>query len=156
MGARDDLEAYRRTNLARLLFESSRVLSARANDAIRAQGFPELRDSHVQVMVHLALEGSRATELAARAGMTKQAMGRLVDEVERIGLVERSPDPADGRARLVRPTREGRRFYRVARKCIDEALGQLAADVGEARVARLQRDLAHVVRALAVVMPDEE
>jgi DNA-binding MarR family transcriptional regulator len=57
--------------------------------------------------MHLRLSGTRLTELARRASMSKQAMGQLVDEVERLGYVERVSDTTDGRAKIVRFTQAG-------------------------------------------------
>ncbi len=57
--------------------------------------------AHIHITRHLALEGSRLTDLAASAGMSKQAMGDLVTQCEAWGLVTRAPDPLDARARQV-------------------------------------------------------
>src|SRR5213079_2867713 len=76
---------------------------ALSNLAARSQ----VSAAHVHVTRHLALEGSRLTDLAARAGMSKQAMGDLVDQCEAWGLVMRVPDDRDRRARVVRFTTVG-------------------------------------------------
>lgn len=66
-----------------------------------------LRASHTQVFESLDPDGTRLTTLAERARMSHQAMGEMVDELTRHGYLERVPDPADGRARLIRPTKRG-------------------------------------------------
>ena len=66
------------------------------------------RASHAQVFEYLDPDGTRLTVLAERARMSHQAMGEMVDELIRHGFLERVPDPADGRARLIRPTARGR------------------------------------------------
>jgi hypothetical protein len=66
------------------------------------------RASHAQVFECLDPDGTRLTVLADRARMSHQAMGEMVDELTRHGFLERVPDPADGRARLIRPTARGR------------------------------------------------
>jgi|SRR4051794_25871214 DNA-binding MarR family transcriptional regulator len=73
---------------------------------VRAAGFP-VRRVHAQVFENLDPDGVRLTALADRAGMTHQAMGELVAELVGHGLLERVPDPDDGRARLVRATPAG-------------------------------------------------
>jgi MarR family transcriptional regulator, temperature-dependent positive regulator of motility len=73
---------------------------------VRDAGFP-VRRVHAQVFENLDPGGARLTVLAERAGMTHQAMGDLVTELVGHGLLERVPDPADGRARLVRATAAG-------------------------------------------------
>ena len=83
----------------------------RARDAlvdVLRGGHAALRASHAQVFEGLDPDGTRLTVLADRARMSHQAMGEMVDELTRHGFLERVPDPADGRARLVRPTARGR------------------------------------------------
>jgi DNA-binding MarR family transcriptional regulator len=83
----------------------------RARDAlvdVLRGGQEVLRASHAQVFEGLDPDGTRLTVLADRARMSHQAMGEMVDELTRHGFLERVPDPADGRARLVRPTARGR------------------------------------------------
>ena len=58
-------------------------------------------------MPHIPASGIRLTELAARAGMTKQAMAELVAEIERRGYIRRTTDPADRRAKIIEFTDEG-------------------------------------------------
>jgi len=83
----------------------------RARDAlvdVLRGGQEVLRASHAQVFEGLDPDGTRLTVLADRARMSHQAMGEMVDELTRHGFLERVPDPADGRARLIRPTARGR------------------------------------------------
>ena len=112
-------DAWRQTHLGRLLGHAmrrfdERVLSLMAHDAevplalsnlaARAQ----VSAAHIHITRHLAREGSRLTELADRAQVTKQTASLLVAALEREGLVERVPDPSDGRARLIRLSARGR------------------------------------------------
>ena len=71
--------------------------------------------SHSRVMAELR-GGDRPSRIARRLGVSKPAVGQLVAELEREGLVERAPDPSDGRAYLVRPTAKAGRGYREARR----------------------------------------
>ena len=111
-------ERWRQTHLGRLLGHAARRFDARvlylmahnvdvplalSNLAARAQ----IGAAHIQITRHLALQGSRLTELAERAGMTKQAMGDLVDQCAAWGLLVREPDPQDARARQLRFTPTG-------------------------------------------------
>ena len=70
--------------------------------------------------------GARLTELAARSNMTLPAMAELVDELEQAGYVARRPDPSDGRAKLIRPTHEGRRALARALRAVREIEDQYA------------------------------
>ncbi|KAA9153410.1 MarR family transcriptional regulator [Microbacterium lushaniae] len=89
---------------------SSRLLFAVQEElfeTLAAQGHPALRPQHGAVLAYLDEEGSRATELARRSGQHKQVVGKLLDELEALGYVERQPDPADRRAKLIVPTEIG-------------------------------------------------
>lgn len=77
----------------------------------RARGFPQLRLAHDALFATLSRsEGERSSDLAARARITKQAMGEVVRELVDLGIVEMTPDPEDGRAKLVTYTKKGREF----------------------------------------------
>jgi DNA-binding MarR family transcriptional regulator len=82
-------------------------------------------------------EGSRVTELAEEAGMTKQSMGELVDYLEERGYVERHPDPRDGRAKIVVLTEKRRRGIDAAAKGLAEIETELAGQVGKERLEEL-------------------
>ena len=102
-----NLEAFGRHNIGLLLQRLSRDFEQRARATLQSRGHTRLQPSHQIVFASLGATGARLTALAARAGMTKQAMGQIVDDLERLGYIERSPDPADGRAKLVRFTPAG-------------------------------------------------
>ncbi|MFC7591361.1 MarR family winged helix-turn-helix transcriptional regulator [Nonomuraea antimicrobica] len=87
----------------RTLFSLQRELFAK----LAEQGHPGLRPRHGAVLAYLDEEGSRATDLAAQSGQHKQVIGTLVDELVELGYVERRPDPADRRAKLIVPTAKG-------------------------------------------------
>jgi DNA-binding MarR family transcriptional regulator len=74
---------------------------------LAAEGFDDLHPRHWAVLSFLDEDGIRATELSRLSGRHKQVVGRLVDELEELGYVERRPDPADRRAKLVVPTQRG-------------------------------------------------
>jgi DNA-binding MarR family transcriptional regulator len=99
--------AWRRANIGRRLNEAARIFEARIVERLHEAGRTELSVAHINLTRNLDERGTRLTELARRASMTKQSMSELVDQVERTGLVERRPDPSDGRAKLVCFTAEG-------------------------------------------------
>lgn len=76
-------------------------------DTLAEQGHPGLRPQHGAVLAYLDAEGSRATDLARSSGQHKQVVGKLIDELETLGYVERRPDPSDRRAKLIVPTAHG-------------------------------------------------
>ncbi len=124
--------------------------SRRSTGACDEAGFGDVRPAHGTVFQVIDADGTRVTELAARAGMTKQAMTELVVHLEAGGYLERAPDPYDGRARLVRLTRRGWECIRVARAGIAEIEAEWAALIGPDRLGRLKEDLGALNDALAV------
>lgn len=79
-----------------------------------AAGFDDHRVVHHNVMAHVTFEGIRLTELAEKAGITKQAMSELVIDLEGLGYLMRTPDPSDRRAKLIGFTDKGRAAVREA------------------------------------------
>lgn len=99
---------------------------ALANLAARAQ----ISAAHIHITRHLAREGSRLTDLAQSAGMTKQAMGDLVTQCEAWGLVTRTPDPLDARARRVSFTPTGLAWLQAFKEAVAQAEEEFRAEVG--------------------------
>jgi DNA-binding MarR family transcriptional regulator len=109
-----------------LLARNDGIPLALSNLARRGQ----LGASHIQVTRHLAIEGSRLTELAQRANMTKQAMGKLVDECESWGLVARLADLRDARSRRIVFTPVGLAWLQAFRQAVVQAEAELRTAVG--------------------------
>lgn len=129
-------------SLGHLLFRTARLLNELGVARASAEfGIPGLRAAHMQVIPHLDLSGTRATEIARRMGISKQAVGELLDEIEAFGVIERIPDPTDGRARIVRFTERGRAGLLVGLGVLAGIEAELAARIGADTVARLKADL---------------
>ncbi len=106
---RAELEAAKAASVPQLLFKAARLLNDYAITEMREQaGLPGLRASHTSVFPHIALEGSRLTDLARSMGVSKQAVAQLVDELVEMGVLVRLPDPDDGRAKRIAFARGGR------------------------------------------------
>jgi DNA-binding MarR family transcriptional regulator len=86
--------------------------------------------AHIHITRHLALQGSRLTDLARNAGMSKQAMGDLVAQCEAWGLVRREPDPVDARARRIVFTATGLQWLEAFRLAVTQAEGEFRSQVG--------------------------
>ncbi len=93
-------------------------------------GRGKLTASHIHITRHLALQGSRLTELAARAGVSKQAMGKLVDQCAAWGLVQRQSDPRDARACRVLFTPAGLSWLQAYQEAVTQAQLEVQAAVG--------------------------
>jgi DNA-binding MarR family transcriptional regulator len=114
---------------------------------LAAVGLADLRPGHGCVFGNIDPEvGSRLTELAERAGMTKQSVGEFTSDLEQLGYLERVPDPGDGRAKIIRLTDQGRRAYWIGRQLIDEIEHEWGERYGEERIAAL-REILEVVTA---------
>jgi DNA-binding MarR family transcriptional regulator len=102
------------------------------------RGHPEVRFAHGNVFQYLDDDGTRIGVLAERAGISKQAMAQLVAHLEKHRYVERSTDPADRRAQLVRATPRGREVFAIAREVIAEIDVRLETRLGTAKKRRLR------------------
>ena len=127
-----------RPNLGLLLREPYRIGSEVLHRRIAERGHPEVRDAHGRVLEFLDDAGTSVSELARRAQMTKQSMADLVAHLERHGYVERIPDPADRRAKLVRATARGQEVYAIARDVVAELEAEWGARLGPAKMRRLR------------------
>ena len=108
---------------------------------LREAGYGDIRPAHYAVFRHLKPEGSRVTELAEAAGMTQQSMGEFVAQLERLGFVERRPDPRDGRARIVVLTESGRGGIAAAAGLLAETEADLAERMGKEKLESLVASL---------------
>ena len=134
-------DGWRQTHLGRLLGLAMRRFDARvlelmahnenvplALSNLAARG--QVSAAHIHITRHLALEGSRLTELAELAGMSKQAMGKLVDQCEAWGLVTRSGDARDARAKRVQFTPSGLAWLKAFQQAVTQAEAELRLAVG--------------------------
>jgi DNA-binding MarR family transcriptional regulator len=128
-------------NVGLLLFLPYRAMETRVFAGLAAAGFEDLTPAQARVFARIAPGGSRLTDLAAQAGITKQSTGFLVDQLERGRYVERVPDPADGRARLVRIAERGARSVEASRKIVAEVEAEWAAHLGARRMVQLREIL---------------
>ena len=137
-----------RPHLGVLLQKARRTIDEEVSRRITKAGFDSIRPGHGAVFTFLPLDGARLTDLAARARMTKQAMGELVRELEGLGYVERTPDPADGRAWIIRFTHKGRRADEVGILAIRDIEQEWAAAVGVKQMDGLRSTLSGILRSI--------
>jgi DNA-binding MarR family transcriptional regulator len=112
-------------------------------------GRPVLRDAHTRLFPHIGFEAVRIVDLAAKVGVSKQAVSPLVADMAREGVVEILPDPDDARAKRVRLTKAGVRAFLHGTQVLVDIERDLEARVGKATMARMRRDLAKLHHALA-------
>jgi DNA-binding MarR family transcriptional regulator len=133
--AQDDL------NAGLLMFVAYRAMEKRVLDAVVAAGYDDITLAQARVFQRIGPDGTRLGELAEQAQVTKQTAGFLVDQLERAGYVERTPDPADARARLVRVAKRGRAAGAVAAAVVAEVEDEWAAHLGARRMTQLREAL---------------
>jgi DNA-binding MarR family transcriptional regulator len=141
------LESRKRATLGPLLFQAARILNERAMARVQAR-VPAARLAHTQLLPHIDLDGTRPTEIARRAGITKQAVGQLVDEMVALGMLERRAEPDDARAQRIGFTDDGIAQLLAGLDVLDAIELDLGGDVGVALLERLHRDLARLIPAL--------
>lgn len=129
-------------DLARLLLECHRALSSELVSGLVERGYPDLRPGHASVFLHVDRRaGTRLTELARRARMTKQGMMLVVDDLESRGYVRRAPDPDDARAKVVKLTAHGRRAAGECRRVVQALETRTRRALGERRYEALREAL---------------
>ncbi|GIJ44843.1 hypothetical protein Val02_17290 [Virgisporangium aliadipatigenens] len=114
-------------HLARLLLRAIRAVQATYIDRLQQRGHPGVRTGHIPVFAGLDPGGTRITDLAARAGITRQMMGRLVRELVDLGYLSAESDPKDQRAVIVSMTDRGRAFGHEA----GQIMGELEDEYGD-------------------------
>jgi DNA-binding MarR family transcriptional regulator len=105
---------------------------------LHERGFEDLDAAHLNVFQYPGPQGARPTELATRLRMSKQALNYLLRELERLGYLERHPDPDDLRSKRVALTRRGTSAVRVIREAVDELESAWAERLGSQRFVELR------------------
>lgn len=125
-------------DLVTATFLAGSALNEEATRRLHVRGFDGLRVRHGYVIQHV-VEGPRPIgEVAARLGVTQQAVSKTVAELEALGILERRADPGDARIRQVRLTRRGRAAVEETRRIRAEIEEELAAALGARRVATMR------------------
>jgi DNA-binding MarR family transcriptional regulator len=128
-------------NFGVLLLIPYRYMEDRIFQAVRDAGFDDLTLAQSKVFQRVDPAGSRLTDLAAAAQMTKQSAGVMVDELERFGYVRRVPDPTDGRARVIQIQERGRRAIEAGKAAHDQIVAEWQAYLGTRNFTMLRQIL---------------
>jgi DNA-binding MarR family transcriptional regulator len=123
--------------LVRLLAAFRRDLFAAAQHG----GYADIRESHLHIFGNVGISGIRLTHLAGNAQLSLATTSELVDELQRLGYLERRPDPSDRRAKLIFPTPKGRAALNDAGDRIAEIEQQWAELLGDTRFQRTCQSL---------------
>jgi DNA-binding MarR family transcriptional regulator len=113
-------------------------------DGVVGSGFP-IKPHHSAVFGQIRPEGMRLTDLARGANITPQSMGQIVDELEQLGYVVRTPDPADRRAKLIKLTQEGAEIAQQGATTIRGIEERLVELLGERDYRKLRATLSKIL-----------
>jgi DNA-binding MarR family transcriptional regulator len=128
-------------NLGLLCYIAYRAMEARVVEAMVKAGYDDVSLAQGRVFARIGPNGTRVTELAEQARITKQTASFLVGQLERAGYVRRVPDPADARARLVQISERGAEAVAIARVIEAEVEAEWTAHVGKQNAVQLRRTL---------------
>ncbi|GHJ10703.1 MarR family transcriptional regulator [Micromonospora humidisoli] len=124
-----------------LLLAGFRSLVDDLHAELARQGHPELRPAHGFALQAVGVDGTTASDLGHRLGVSKQAAGKTVDRLVALGYLERADDPADARRKLIRMTEKGVDGLRRSATIFDALREQWVGRLGAERVAALEDDL---------------
>lgn len=150
---RTELRAAKQASIGQLLIRAGRLFNEAGLQQVRTDPrYAGARAAHLAVFPHLDFEGTRLVELARRMGITKQAVSQLIDDLERLQMVERRPDPEDRRAKRVFFTNHGRASLFEGLRSLRAVEDQVVANLSPARQQRLQEDLLKITAALEALL----
>jgi len=140
-------------DLIRLLLEGHRALASELTSLLEERGYPDTRPAHAALYMHIdRRSGTRLTDLARRARISKQGMMAIVDDLENRGYVRRVPDPEDSRAKVVRLTARGRRYVAEARRVVAAIEARARRELGERRYEAFRSALEEIVGTVGEVI----
>jgi DNA-binding MarR family transcriptional regulator len=148
-----DESATEELNIGLLLYIPYRAMETRVFKDLAAAGYDDFTPAQAQVFQRIGRDGTRLTDLAEQAQVTKQTAGVLVDQLARAGYVQRVPDPTDARARLVRITEHAVAAIAVAAAVVDAVEAEWTEYLGERRMSQLRQALTRL-REITILMPE--
>ena len=133
--------------IGELIGEIRAALIDEVQRRVNTAGYGDVKAIHDCVFRYLNPDGTRLQELATRSQMAPQSIGWHVDELERLGYVERVPDPSDRRAKLIRPTKQGLAFMATTKRALADIEQQWIKALGKDTLTQL-RDTLAAIRSL--------
>jgi len=121
-----------------------RVLIDELHAELARQGHPDTRPMHGFVFQAIGPDGTTAAELGRRLGISKQAAGKTIDSLERLGYLERGPDPRDARRKVVRLTGRAVDMLERSARIFDDLRARWAEIIGAERLRAMEADLRQV------------
>jgi len=143
----DESDEWRHTNIGRLLNNAVRRFETRVFELLAETGHTEARLTHLNLTRNLDMAGTRMTELARRAGVTKQAMSELIVQCEELDLIRRDADSKDARAKVVKFTKRGLDWLEAFRATLAQAEYEMRQELGTLCVDGLKSALSSYAEA---------
>jgi DNA-binding MarR family transcriptional regulator len=140
----DQLRKDRNTKLYRSLTRTLRVYNRLLVERLHARGFDDFSPAFPTLLSNLDTDGTRIGVLAARAGVTRQAAGQLLREIERCGYVKRWDSPTDARATVIAFTPRGKRLLAAVLELVEQIEGDFARMLGPGEFDRAREALFHI------------
>ena len=142
------LRAHRNSRLYRSLTRTLRVYNRRMVEGLHARGFEDFLPAFPSMLSNLDIVGTRIGVLASRAGVTRQAAGQLLKEIEQRGYVTLKSSPDDARVTVVHFTARGRRLLAAVLKLVEEIEGEFEHLLKRGRFAVVRDGLGRIADAL--------
>jgi DNA-binding MarR family transcriptional regulator len=139
------LDRIRHEHLGWLLGRADLLFAEGVTRAMHERGFPGIRLVHIALIRNVDENGTRISDIARRAGMTKQATGQLVAEFVDLGYIRLVPDPEDGRAKIARYTAKGKRLLVAIVASIEATEDAVSAAIGTRALAALKTTLGRML-----------
>ncbi len=130
-----------------LMFIAARTAENRILEVVQEAGYHDITVAQARIAARIGPNGTRLGELAEQAQVAKQTATALVDRLERAGYVERTVDPSDARARLVRIGHRGAEIIPIARAEEARIEAEWTEHLGKRRMQQL-RDALNLLRAI--------
>ncbi len=138
----------RAANLRQCLLRASRCVNVIIVERLHQRGFTELRSTHTALLSNLDLEGSSLTLVSQRAGITKQAMGRLADELVKLKYVTRTLNDNDKRSVIIEFTPSGLELMNYSFRIMEELENRCEHRLGGNRFKKLLSSLQEITNEL--------
>jgi DNA-binding MarR family transcriptional regulator len=137
-----------RLHIGQLLVHLTRQFQTELYARLLDAGIEGARVPHTHVTAYIKADGSRLTDLATQARMTRPAMAELVDDLQRLGIVERKPDPTDRRAKLICLTEQGWAAMRTGHQIIAALEAEYAQQIGSERFETMCQAMQALLNAI--------
>ena len=147
------MNAVLNNNFLHLFSALSKDFEQRVVSTIQHEGHPKIRPAHITLFSLLGRERLRLTELADRAHISQQAMGKLVKELSSLDYLYRQSDQDDKRAKIISATDKGLALITTMNQAILSATSSYIHTLGEDEATSLSRQLENAIAKLGVKYP---